>query len=74
MGNNPFISHRMFVAALNNDHHRPVAPDNGAPVARTTEPRFALPPRHLTVDQFAALAGRNWSEFPMSHGVATSAW
>ena len=73
MGNNPFISHRMFVAALNNDHQRLAPSDNGAPVACAAEAGAAASPRHLTEEQFASFAAYTWSEFPMRHGLATSA-
>ena len=69
MGNNPFISHRMFVAALNNDNHPPAAPMNGAPALRATDPRSAQPPSQQTVEQLAAFAPRYWPEFPSARGM-----
>ena len=69
MGNNPFISHRMFVAALNNDNQPPAKPASGVPPARATGPRSAQPPSQLTVEQFAAFAARYWPEFPSARGM-----
>jgi hypothetical protein len=69
MGNNPFISHRMFVAALNNDHHPSTTPANGARAARATGPGSAPPPSQLTVEQLAMFAARYWPEFPLGRGV-----
>jgi hypothetical protein len=72
MGNNPFISHRMFVAALNNDNHPPATPANGAPPARVTGPRSVPPPSQLTVQQLAAFAAHYWPEFPFARSMEQS--
>jgi hypothetical protein len=69
MGNNPFISHRMFVAALNNDHNSQATPPNGDPLARTSGPRSERPPSQLTVEQLASFAARYWPEFPLGRSV-----
>jgi hypothetical protein len=62
MGTNPFISHRMFVEALKGgDHtHNPRSPASHAEAAGK------LPPVKLSAEQLAALAARQWLDFPFA--------
>lgn len=66
-----FISHRMFVAALNHD---PSAPE---PVANHATPAHSSaaptrPANQLTVEQLAAFASRYWPDFPFMRGLEQS--
>jgi hypothetical protein len=72
MGNNPFISHRMFVAALNNDHPTSAPHANSAPPVNAVARRPLRPPNQLTMEQLAAFAARYWPEFPSARRMEQS--
>lgn len=68
-----FISHRMFVAALNHDQPAPVA-SPGHPQPAESPGRSALGAANpLTVEQLAAFAARYWPELPFASGWKQSA-
>jgi len=64
MGNNPFISHRMFVAALTcdgpaqNENTYTLHPEGG-------EGAIKLPAK-LSTEQLEALMARQWLDFPFA--------
>jgi hypothetical protein len=68
MGNNPFISHRMFVAALNGENR---APNQHAPAAQSEA--GSGPPVNLSPEQLAALAAKHWLDFPFARPIQPSA-
>ena len=70
MGNNPFISHRMFVAALNGESH---APDQHAPAVQSEAGSAVTSPVNLSPEQLAALAAKHWLDFPFARGMQQSA-
>ncbi|MSU58084.1 MAG: hypothetical protein EXS35_07880 [Pedosphaera sp.] len=71
MGNNPFISHRMFVAALKGDGHAQNE-NNSASHSEGGEAAVALPAK-LSAQQLEALMARHWLDFPFARGLEQSA-
>lgn len=66
MGNNPFISHRMFVAALNSDSH---TQEQGGSSTHPGTSHVTTPPVNLSPEQLAALAAKHWLDFPYVRGI-----
>ncbi len=69
-----FISHRMFVAALNHDRP-PTTPAAERAERRESTVRGALgAANELTVEQLAAFAARYWPDFPFAQGLKRSVY
>lgn len=63
-----FISHRMFVAALNHENRTPEKTVERI-TAMTTDALTARSSNDLTIEQLAAFVARYWPEFPFVRGV-----
>ena len=64
-----FISHRMFVAALNQDRPAPAPSARQAARVGSGGAARSRPANQLTVEQFAAFAARYWPEFPFARNA-----
>jgi hypothetical protein len=63
-----FISHRLYVAALN--HESPAAPAAGRLRRSGPDGRGAAGrANELTIEQLAAFAARYWQDFPFAPGL-----
>lgn len=68
-----FISHRMFVAALNHDEASPTPVAGRSRRERATGTAADGRVNQLTVEQLAAFAARHWSDFPFVNGFKPTA-
>jgi hypothetical protein len=68
MGSNSFISHRMFVAALNGAEtsHPLTAAERGNTAGWTPARGFSMP---RAAKQLAARAAQHWLDFPLARGM-----
>lgn len=68
MGSNSFISHRMFVAALNGaESSHPSVPSGRVRVeVKSPNQSFSM---HQTAGELAAQAAQHWLDFPFARGM-----
>ena len=73
MGTNPFISHRMFVAALQGDGPAPTKPSTDSVPGGTVKRTTGNGQPQVDAESLATLASQHWSDFPFARNLGRSA-